>query len=124
VWGMGALGRLGLGNELDQPVPLALEIESVGVDVMPSLVDGSDGLTVAEYEDNEDESEEEERVLLPGDVITAIGCVDMPEDGAQEFAYALLNGPDNTKVMVNFIRKVCCRFPACSSTIQELHAES
>ena len=83
MWGMGALGRLGLGNELDQPVPLALEIESVGVDVMPSLVDGSDGLTVAEYEDNEDESEEEERVLLPGDVITAIGCVDMPEDGAQ-----------------------------------------
>jgi len=27
VWGMGGLGRLGLGNELDQLVPTVLEIE-------------------------------------------------------------------------------------------------
>jgi hypothetical protein len=31
VWGMGRIGRLGLGNELDQKVPVALEAEVTDV---------------------------------------------------------------------------------------------
>ncbi len=60
VWGMGALGRLGLGNELDQPVPIALEIGSSGVRPMPTFVDGQDGLTVTVGDEDKNQEDEEE----------------------------------------------------------------
>lgn len=42
VWGMGRLGRLGLGNELDQAVPVSLEAEvtDIGEVVLEADDDG------------------------------------------------------------------------------------
>lgn len=114
VWGMGQLGRLGLGNELDQAVPVAYESQCVDigeVDLRPC--ETAHGLEIVLEVQGDAPKNPNLEVFQDGDVLMAIDGVrlleaedDEVDQEVVEKAIKLLKGPECSTAMLQFARNV------------------